>query len=342
MTSRKRKAAVLALVMVLAILAGCSASSDPNQPGEAAGVHIKDIVSEPVKIAFITTTFGGLLSISEMAADEVKSAYPNLTINFFNGEFNPSVQNAAINECITQKYDAIILEALDPTALINAVREAEENGIAVITLNDTVDTVHSLWYKNSGFSAGMSAAEGLVNAMGGRGNVMIYDVPQEVVMVANFSEGFKAYIADFPDVQIVEHQYSQFNTYTQEGAFTAVSDMLTKHSDVQGIFCTQDDLALGAVQAVSAAGRENEGIKIWGLDLQPCGIEAIRNGTMAGTCFSERFTTYFTIFTHALSLIQTGTTAVNAGYDATPVIYTSYKIVDAENLESMAPLARWP
>ncbi len=338
---KKKLAVLLALAMAFTLVAGCGDSSTSESSGTNA-VTVKDIYTEEVKIAFIPmSTSGAVTSIVQQSADAVMAAYPNLQINFLDCGHDPTTQISLINECVTDGYGAIIIESTDTTAVCSAVNDAEASGVPVITLNCDCDTVHTLFLKNNSYDAGQVAAKGLVEGLEEKGNILILDVPYSMVATSNFTEGFEDYVADYPDIAILDHQYISGDSYSQEGAFTLMSNMLTKYDDVDAIYAPDDDFAIGCAQAIKAAGRSDEGILIWGNDCMPAGIDAIRDGTMYGTSYADRYSTAFAMFVSALNLIQTGTTAASLGYDATPVVYVTFTGVTAANVDSIAKYTHW-
>ena len=70
--------------------------------------------------------------------------------------------------------------------------------------------------------------------------------------------------------------------YSRDEGATVTEDILQSNSDLNAIYAHNDEMALGAVRAVTAAGRQDE-IKIYGIDATADAIEALKTGEMAAT-----------------------------------------------------------
>jgi ABC-type sugar transport system substrate-binding protein len=65
---------------------------------------------------------------------------------------------------------------------------------------------------------------------------------------------------------------------------------LTKYSDIDVLYCVNDNTAIGAAQAIAAAGRQNAGIVIWGYSGTPAALDAIAQGKITpAPAYSDHF-----------------------------------------------------
>jgi ABC-type sugar transport system substrate-binding protein len=123
-----------------------------------------------------------------------------------------------------------------------------------------------------------------------------------------------------------------------------MTDLLTKYptGQIQAVYCASDDIAAGALQAIEAAGRDKEGIIIYGnVGMLPV-LQAIKDGKIYGTNFSDTYAHFYTAFHMALYFIATGTTSVTAGYTATPVVYDTLIPVNKDNVDYIMQISRYP
>jgi ABC-type sugar transport system substrate-binding protein len=338
---KKACAIILTLALITACLAGCGGKPVEGASGAGNTLTGKDVFTEQVQIAWIPmSTAGQVNTIVQQAADDIMETYDTVTINFFDAGFNPNTQITLINECITQGYDSIILECADSTAVGPVIAEAEAAGVAVITVNLGCDTVHTMHVKCDSYSGGWVSAEALIDELGGKGKVLLLDVPAWQAVSTTFSKGFEDYAKTFPDIEILE--YVNLAGNAQEDAYNVMRDLLTKYNDIDAVYAPDDNYGLGIIQAVQEAGREDEGILVWGTDLQPGGIDAILAGDLAGSCWSDRYTGLYSAFTSALYYAQTGINAKSLGYTETPAVYVNFVAVTQDNIDEMLPLTRWP
>ena len=259
---KKTIAIILALMLIMAFMAGCgskTAEAGPDSAGNAVALDRKDVFSDPVLIAWIPmSTAGQVNTIVQQAADEIMATYATVTINFFDASFDPNTQITLINECITQGYDAIVMECADATAVGPVVAEAEEAGVNIITFNLNTDVVHTMYIKYDSYSGGWVSAEAMMQMLGGKGNILLLDVPAEQAVSTTFCKGFEEYVKENnPDVNILE--YINLNGNAQEDAYNAMRDLLTKYDTIDGVYSPDDNFGLGIVQAIQEAGRLDEG-----------------------------------------------------------------------------------
>ena len=341
---------ILAATLAFSLLAGCESSTGTETPDAGANAVSpaatqfkgKDLNKDSIRIAYVGTTMAGQLHLlCEQAMEQWARSYPNLELVFFDPALNLTTQITMIGEAVTQGFDAIMLEALDMSAVTTAVNEAEDAGIPVITIAADTYALHTLHLQLSAYGMGQIAAKAFADALGGAGNIVLFDYPYEILESAPFGAGFTDYLADYPDMKLIEHLHLDATTFSQEGNFTMASDVLTKHDKVDAFYVPGDDLAMGIVQAIGAAGRGSEGILVWGSECMPIGIDAIREGTLYGTCFPDRYTMFYTAFAYALHFIQSGMNTRSLGLTETPVITINAQAVTAENVDRIAPLTRW-
>ena len=92
-------------------------------------------------------------------------------------------------------------------------------------------------------------------------------------------QGFLDGVKDAPQIKIAASQPA--NTERDQG-FNVFQNILQSHPDIKALFCTNDMMALGAVEAISAAGKDGE-ISVIGFDAIEEAREAIRQGRMVGS-----------------------------------------------------------
>ena len=332
------------MVVTLGLLAGCSsatptASADQTEASNAPKVG-KDIEKDPLKIAFIPLSTSGVASALELKAIEDQLLYyKNAKLQVFDPQFDPSKQVTMIQECITQKYDGILIEPMDPETVGKAIVEAEMAGIPVCTINPQVSQPHAFGIKGSDYMSGEIAAEYLCKAFNDKANVVILDAPAAQMASVMYSKGFNDYLAANNKTEMVVIDYQNIDNWSLDIANQAMRDLLTKHSDIDAVFCASDDLALGAVQAVNSAGRADE-IKVWGAGGFPNALKAIQDGIMYGTSFQDYYTELSAATYLLLNHIQTGKTAITEGYSETPIVQCPAFPCTKENMDIIIAQSR--
>ncbi|MGH7708936.1 MAG: substrate-binding domain-containing protein [Vulcanimicrobiaceae bacterium] len=191
-------------------------------------------------------------------------------------------QQSQVEDFITQKVAAIVLTPYDSKAIGSAIVEANKAGIPVFTADianqsNQGKVVAHIASDNvqGGAQAGKLMCAGLPNHAGA---VAIIDEP-EVTSVQDRVKGFKqALAAGCPGAKIVQDADGGGE---RAKASSVAEDLLQSHKDLKGIFGINDDSALGAATAVSAAGLSGK-IAIVGYDATPEARTAIKAGKMYG------------------------------------------------------------
>lgn len=341
----KRILSVLICVLLLAFtFAGCASKTEETTPGDNASGAIaltgKDISTEEIKISFIPLSTAGITNqIYNLAIKESISMYPKAEIIVFDGQYDVTIQNNIIQECITQEFDAIIMEVLDTEASNSAILDAEAAGVPVITLNCGASAIHTMHIQGADYEMGQQGAQKLTEALGGSGNVIILDAPAAAVASSRMGTGAKEYFEQNSDCTIIDHQYIE--NWSIDNAMTTMSDLLTKHSDIDAIYCASDDIALGACQAIDTANRSGDGILVWGGTGYPSAFEAIKDGRMYGTSWCDSYSEMSTAILCTMYIIDAGINSVVCGYAETPHVDQSLIPVTKDNVDEVYAVSRW-
>ena len=342
---KKTLAIILALVMAVTMFAGCGGVStgapDAQAPAEG-GLKLegKNIDTEPVKMAYIpVSTAGATTEIAQYAADDIMLKYPNVEITFFDAGYDPTQQASIVSQCIAQDYDAIIMECTDDVAMNPLVTEAENAGVVVITTNMACSAVHTAYLSNYSYDAGWLIGQLVVEDIGTEGNVILLDCPAGMTAGTLHGKGFQDYIEQNSNLQLID--YANIDGFSTENANTAMRDMLTKHDKIDAVYGMSDDIAIGAIQAIEAAGRGDEGILVYGSEGMPNAITAIRDGSMKATAWSDRYSLLSLAFNIALLHIDAGINGAALGYTETPSVSLPFQPVTSDNVETMVPRVRY-
>lgn len=157
-----------------------------------------------------------------------------------------------MRDFVTQQVDGICLAPLDSSALVPSVEEAHEAGIPVVIFDSGLDDETNIvtYVATNNYNGGKLAAEQLVKAMGGKGDVVLLRYNQGSESTEERERGFlDALKSDFPEVNIlVENEYA--GTTLKESQEKAIQ-VLGKHKDeVDGVFAVCEPNAAGVLKAL--------------------------------------------------------------------------------------------
>ena len=343
MKRTKLLATALVIILVLSLLVGCGSNGNA---GSEAGATTRETPAVDInngaacKMAYIPMGAGqeDFPVILEGMKEAIK-LYPNITLDTYDAGFNPSNQIDLMNECITQGVNVIFLNAMDATALNSTIAEAEENGIVVITINNGASGVHTAHIQNTTYDAGYEAAELISGMVPAGAKTVILDVPAELKLACTMGQGFEDYAKKTGAFEILE-DYAQTITSIEVG-YQAASEVLTKYKDIDVLYCVNDNTAIGAAQAIEAAGREKDGIIVWGYSGTPGALDAIAQGKITGTSYSDPFYEGYAAMVSAMNYVQLGVVGAKLGNEFYANVMLPTKNVTSDNVLETIRSAHW-
>jgi ribose transport system substrate-binding protein len=272
MTSSAPRISLLLLVLLsLVVTAGCDRDGGTASTQASGSGKPKPVIG----ISLLTLTNPFFKEMGDaMRQEAAKQGYEVVVTS---AEMDAAKQRDQVKDFIASKVGAIILTPADSRSVGTAIAEANAAGIPVFTadvanLAPEAKVVSHVATDNYG--GGKLAAQAVIEALGGRGEVAILDHPQ-VESAIERTRGFEEELAaKGPGVKVVAKLPGGG---LREPSFNATQDLLQAHPNVRAIFAMNDPSALGAVAALEKGGRAGK-VKVIGFDSQPEAKQAIRDG----------------------------------------------------------------
>ncbi len=187
-----------------------------------------------------------------------------------------SSQNNQVEDLITQKVDLIIINPVDSTAISSSVKKANEANIPVICVDRSSDEGEVVSFISSNnIEGGKLAGEFILEKAGKDAKVIQLEGIPGASSTRERGEGFKK--ATDKKIDLVASQTANFDR--AEG-MTVMENLLQAQPDVKAVFCQNDEMALGASEAIKASGKD---IVLVGFDGNEDAINAVKEGTMTAT-----------------------------------------------------------
>ena len=260
---------LLAVTMMFA-LGGCNAITIDGE-GELSGEN-----SGSGAVGFSVSTLNNpfFVSLSEGAKTEAEKQGVKLVV--VDAGDDAAKQTNDIEDLISRNVSVLIVNPVDSDAVAPAVQNAVSKGIKVISVDRVVNGVEVDCQIASDNAAGAKmATEYLVELIGeGAKAAELEGVPGASATIdrgAGFHEAADAAL------DVVASQTANFNR--AEG-MNVMENILQSCPEVKGVFAHNDEMALGAVEAVLASGKD---IKIVGFDATDDAVAAVKSGKMAAT-----------------------------------------------------------
>ena len=222
------------------------------------------------------------------------------------GKGDQAEQTNQIQNFITQKYDVLILNLVQASSAPEITDMCKEAGIPVVYINREPDATEEERWKSEGLNATYvgcdarqsgtyqgeeileTANKGDINSDGKVSYIMIQGDPENVD--AQYRTEFSVKALTDAGME-VEELLKQRGDWDQARAQQIAQDALNQYGDkIEVIFCNNDAMALGALQAIEAAGRKvNEDIYLVGVDALTEAVQNVIDGKQTGTVFNNHF-----------------------------------------------------
>ena len=179
----------------------------------------------------------------------------------------------------TQQLDAVLINPVDSDAAGPIVSPLVSAGIPVIAVDRAVEGAEvDAFVASDNVEGGRLAAQALAEAIGEEGQVVVLQGVAGTSASRERGQGFDEGIAEYPGIEVVAKQPADFDR-TQ--GLDVATNLLQANPDVVGIFAENDEMALGAIQALGTrAGSE---VFVVGCDATDDGQAAVADGTMYAT-----------------------------------------------------------
>lgn len=192
-----------------------------------------------------------------------------------------ATQVSQVDNMIAQGVDGIILLPMDADGSIPCVTAAKEAGVPLVVCNGSVNTEVDACVKSDDAVAGNLEMGYLAEAMGGEGKIAILHGPNGISAEVLRREGYEQILKDYPNIEIVAEPACN---WSREEAMSTVENLLQANPDMKCIVAQNDEMAMGALQAVKDSGAD---VIVGGIDAIADAVAAVRSGDLACTVFQD-------------------------------------------------------
>lgn len=301
---RRFFAMLLAALMCLTMLAGCGGDSakDSSAPADSGSQASEpaDTSSDTKTIAIVPKTLNNPFFVAMVDSLQAGCEARGWTVkvNAADAETEVDKQISIIEAFIEDGVDAIVMGPSSATALVDTINAAAAKGIGVFLIDSGADkSDYQAFIGTDNYIGGQLGAQWIGENV--KGKVAILDGFSGNDATTQRQKGFMDKIAEYPDVEVVASEYA--NCEISKG-MEVTENFLMAYPDLAGIFAVNDMMAIGAGQAVEAAGMRDQ-VTICGFDGQPDAAQKIIEGTIdatiaqkpatMGTLMAETLEAYF-------------------------------------------------
>jgi ribose transport system substrate-binding protein len=268
----------LAATLMLAALAGCSTSSnlENKAPEQSAGGNNAADGKVTIGLAISTLNNPFFVSLKEGAEKAAKEAGAELIV--VDAQDDTAKQISGVEDLIQKKVDVILINPTDSAAISTAVEAANKANIPVITVDRASEGGQVVSHiASDNVKGGKMAGEYILNAIGGKGNIVELQGIAGTSAARDRGKGFHEAVDNKEGVKVVASQPADFD---RAKGLSVMENILQSNKDIQAVFAHNDEMALGALQAIEAAGKN---IVVVGFDATDDAVKAVNDGKMAAT-----------------------------------------------------------
>ena len=260
----------------------------------------------------------------EKAAENVNAVTEiNIEVDATTDEGDETGQQTMVENAVNQGVSAIMASPISDANLTTAVENAQDANIPVINVNDGLIAIADYYCGPNAYQNGLLAAEWVSNKLGDEGQVGIVVGMAKAFAARERTAGFKDWIADNNSgLEVVAEQNADWD---RQKAKELAATWIIQYPDMKAIFCNNDDMALGVVEAVDEAEAD---ILVVGVDGIGEAYDSIRAGKLDATVDS---------FPYYMAQVATEVTlCALAGQDVPHVTATPQALIDDENVDKHA------
>jgi len=254
------------LCMMLVVLAGLWGAMAAAQTGITIGVSLPQD-DNPFYIAMLK----GIRAAAQAR---------NWQIVYVSSQEDKLRQINGVQDLVARGVKGILISPIDAVGVNAAYDAAAAAKIPIISIargsQSPNQTLHVAMDEKR---VGRDIAEWTAKRLNGKGKVAMIAGPSGSPTFRNFADGYAEIMAKHPGISIV---FRTEGPLTRERGVKTAEDVLVAHPDVAAIYSANDDVALGAVQAVIASGRKDKTI-VTGMNGVPPALKAVKDRNLAMT-----------------------------------------------------------
>ena len=228
--------------------------------------------------------------IAETQSIKDEAAKRGINLITTNAESDLNKEISDIQSMIDQGADALVISPLNSEGLDPALNYAKENGVPIMTIDRLLTTKEPCedyigWVGSDFVEQGRRAAQAMMRVTGDEGDVAILLGAPGVNVTTDRNEGFLSELEEQgSNLNIV---FEQAADYVREKGQQVTEQIIQQHSDINAIYAHNDEMALGAVAALQAAGYEPGDVKIITIDGTQGAVQGVVDGWISGVIESN-------------------------------------------------------
>ena len=222
---------------------------------------------DPVVIAWVGKTLNNpwWISVADIAEQEARNLGIDFSIALPEEEVDLEKQVAIIEAAIERGVDAIIISASSSSGVIPVIQRARSAGIKIVNFDTRIEdpNLYDAFVGADDVQGAYKAGKYIAERLGGSGQVGLITGLLAQSTGVDRRQGFLNAMAEYPAITVVAEVGAEWRS---DLAADATANMLTANPDIDAIFASNDQMAVGMVSAAQAAGMSPDDLILVGYD----------------------------------------------------------------------------
>ena len=218
------------------------------------------------------------VDLRDGAQAAAKKANVNLVV--LDGQNDSAREASQIEDLIQKKVAVIAINPTDSDAIVPTIKKINAAKIPVITVDRGANGGDVLAHiASDNVAGGRIAADYVGKRLNGKGSVVMLEGIAGTSAARDRGKGFREGLKKYPGITLVAVQTADFD---RAKGLTVMENILQAQKKIDAVFAQNDEMALGAIQAIEAAKRQ-KGMFVVGFDAIADALAAVKAGKMAAT-----------------------------------------------------------
>jgi len=197
---------------------------------------------------------GGVVWSAEQAKKEIEAANPDIEV-IVSASANTADQVNRIENLLARQVNALVVMAQEPGPVSSVCERAKRQGTYLVIVSNPIDKpVQDVFVNGDNRSFGAAAAETMGRLLGGKGDIVVMEGIPCPINTDRVSAFRKVLAEKYPQIRILESQSAGWNT---EKGLALMENYLQKYRKLDGVWCGDDDVLIGALKACQESGRKD-------------------------------------------------------------------------------------
>lgn len=303
--------AALTAALVICVFCGCQAgepepvSVEPD-PETAEQIEVPEPEQVPEEGVFrigisLQDESPFVLRVSRRLQSLLDDKSPEIEYVIYNAQRNANAQVSHVQSFISNEFDLVLLDPISYEDCAPAVDMLREAGVPLIVFVTDVYNPDRYGYKvgSSHYESGVIEARMAARELNGKGKLVILEGVMGISAQYERYRGYMDVLREYPNMEIIADQTA---AWQKDEAYLIVQNWI-RNKEFDAVLSENDNMALGAVEAVYEAGKEDE-IRVYGVDGDINMLYSVRNERADGTVYHDAIGQADVIYEYILDIME--------------------------------------